>query len=101
MICFAWVYSAALDGGEPGICISPMPESRAGKTSPWQFYEEARALGLIQQDAVIMPIADQYPTPARRPSNSVLDTRATLERLGLQPVHWRTNLRRVLKELMP
>lgn len=98
----ACVWAAALTGGESGI----LHFTDAGVASWYDFavaiYEEARALGLIQQEVVIMPIAtEQYPTPARRPSYSVLDSRATLEQLGLQPVHWRTNLRRVLKELVP
>lgn len=76
----------------------------AGVASWYDFavaiYEEARALELIARDVAIMPIAtEQYPTPARRPAYSVLDSRATRELLGLQPVHWRTNLRTVLKEL--
>lgn len=95
------VWAAALAGGQAGI----LHFTDAGVASWYDFamaiYEEARSLGLIQQDVAIMPIAtEQYPTPARRPSYSVLDTRATLERLGLQPVHWRASLRRVLKELV-
>jgi dTDP-4-dehydrorhamnose reductase len=96
------VWAAARTGGESGI----LHFTDAGVASWYDFavaiYEEARALGLIQQEVVIMPIAtEQYPTPARRPTYSVLDTRATLEQLGLQPVHWRTNLRKILKELAP
>jgi dTDP-4-dehydrorhamnose reductase len=98
----ACVWAAALTDRESGI----LHFTDAGVASWYDFavaiYEEARALGLIQQEVAIMPIAtEQYPTPARRPSYSVLDTRGTLEQLGLQPVHWRTNLRRVLKELAP
>lgn len=98
----ACVWAAALTAGESGI----LHFTDAGVASWYDFavaiYEEARALGLIQQDVAIMPIAtEQYPTPARRPTYSVLDTRVTLEQLGLQPVHWRTNLRKVLKELVP
>lgn len=94
------VWAAALTDGNAGI----LHFTDAGVASWYDFavaiYEEARAIGLIAHDVVIEPIAtEQYPTPARRPSYSVLDTRATRERLGLQSVHWRTNLRKVLKEL--
>ena len=75
----------------------------AGVASWYDFavaiYEEARALGLLSHDVEITPITSaQYPTPARRPAFSVLDKRAALERLQLQPIHWRKVLRSVLKE---
>ncbi len=76
----------------------------AGVASWYDFavaiYEEAKALGLVTQSVDIQPIRTKdYPTPARRPSYSVLDVSATSEILGLTPVHWRTNLRQVLQEL--
>ena len=76
----------------------------AGVASWYDFavaiYEEARALGLVTRDVDIQPIRTKdYPTPARRPSYSVLDVSATSEILGLTPVHWRSNLRQVLQEL--
>lgn len=76
----------------------------AGVASWYDFavaiYEEARELGLITSSVDIQPIQTKdYPTPARRPSYSVLDVSATSEILGLTPVHWRTNLRQVLREL--
>ena len=62
--------------------------------------EEAAAAGLLPAPASVTPIATpDYPTPARRPSYSVLDTSATTRRLGVAPVHWRTRLRAVLGEL--
>lgn len=76
----------------------------AGVASWYDFavaiYEEARALGLVSKSVDIQPIQTKdYPTPARRPSYSVLDVSATSEVLGLTPVHWRTNLRQVLRGL--
>lgn len=98
----ACVWAAALTEGAAGV----LHFTDAGVASWYDFavaiYEEARALGLIQQDVLITPIStEQYPTPARRPSYSVLDSRRTIEQLTLRPVHWRTNLRKVLKELAP
>ncbi len=77
--------------------------SDAGVASWYDFAvaiaEEARALGLLARIPVIRPITTaDYPTPARRPAFSLLDCRATRAALGDQPVHWRTNLRLMLKE---
>jgi dTDP-4-dehydrorhamnose reductase len=76
----------------------------AGVASWYDFavaiYEEATQLGLLTKPVDVQPIRTQdYPTPARRPSYSVLDVSATSAALGLTPVHWRTNLRKVLREL--
>lgn len=76
----------------------------AGAASWYDFavaiYEEARALGLVSNAVDIQPIrTSEYPTPARRPGYSVLDVSATSETLGLKPVHWRTSLREVLREV--
>jgi dTDP-4-dehydrorhamnose reductase len=94
------VWRAAADNGPSGI----LHFTDAGAASWYDFalavYEEARALGLITSGVDIVPIGtEQYPTPARRPSYSVLDSRATRERLGLVAVHWRINLRKTLQGL--
>ncbi|MFN3459066.1 MAG: dTDP-4-dehydrorhamnose reductase [Novosphingobium sp.] len=61
--------------------------------------EEGEALGLIPRIPAITPIATaDYPTPAKRPSFSVLDVSATRALLGDAHVHWRTNLKTMLKE---
>ena len=75
----------------------------AGVASWYDFavaiFEEASALGMLSRDVAIMPIATaQYPTPAQRPAFSLLDDSATRALLGDTPVHWRTNLRKMLKE---
>lgn len=62
--------------------------------------EEARALGILKRDANVTPIATyEYPTPATRPSYSVLDKASTYTALQLEPVHWRERLREVLREV--
>ncbi|MDB6087301.1 MAG: rmlD [Gammaproteobacteria bacterium] len=61
--------------------------------------EEGAHLGLVSSDVSVTPIATvEYPTPARRPSYSVLDKRS-LTALGFVPVHWRKRLRSVLGEI--
>ena len=78
--------------------------SDAGVCSWYDFAvaigEEAEAAGLLERAARVLPIAtEDYPTPARRPAFSVLDKRATLSALELDPVHWRQQLRRALAVL--
>jgi len=55
-------------------------------------------LGLLTRSVSIKPISTiEYPTPAKRPSYSVLDKQITWEALKLDPVHWRSALQQVLK----
>ncbi|MFN3864122.1 MAG: dTDP-4-dehydrorhamnose reductase [Erythrobacter sp.] len=77
--------------------------SDAGVASWYDFAvaiaEEAHALGLLPRIPVIRPITTaDYPTPAKRPAFSLLDCRATRAALGEEAVHWRDNLRLMLKE---
>jgi dTDP-4-dehydrorhamnose reductase len=76
----------------------------AGVASWYDFavaiHEEATALGLLQRPVAIVPIPSaDYPTPARRPSFSVLDKSATWAALGTPAPHWRVNLRLCLEEI--
>lgn len=62
--------------------------------------EEATACGLLKKNVFVNPITtSEYPTAAKRPAYSILEQRTTLLALGIKPVHWRTQLRTVLKEL--
>ncbi|MHB8814261.1 MAG: dTDP-4-dehydrorhamnose reductase [Steroidobacteraceae bacterium] len=61
--------------------------------------EEGAELGLVSPGVTVTPIiTSDYPTPARRPSYSVLD-KGSLTSYGLSPIHWRKRLRAVLKEI--
>lgn len=61
--------------------------------------EEGAQLGLVPDTVAVTPIGTaDYPTPARRPSYSVLD-KTSLVAYGLIPVHWRKRLRAVLAEM--
>lgn len=85
--------------GKPGI----YHHRDAGVASWYDFAvaiaEEALGLGMLERIPRIFPIATaDYPTPARRPSFSVLDVSTTRAALGDGPVHWRANLRTMLEE---
>jgi dTDP-4-dehydrorhamnose reductase len=65
-----------------------------------EIYREARALGILDRDVTIRPIATaEYPTPARRPAYSVLDCSATVTALGVRQRPWATRLQQMLTEM--
>lgn len=79
----------------------------AGETT-WHGYarfvlETARALrpdlALKAQDVAPVPTS-AFPTPARRPLNSRLDTRRLRESFGLSMPHWQQGVRRMLAETL-
>jgi dTDP-4-dehydrorhamnose reductase len=62
--------------------------------------EDARAAGLLPATVQVLPISTaEYPTPARRPANSVLDCGELIARLGRHPAPWRANLRATLAQV--
>ena len=78
--------------------------SDAGVCSWYDFavaiQEEALALGLLPREIAISPIpASEYPTPAIRPSYSVLDKSSTCRDLDVSLTHWRAQLRAMLIDL--
>ena len=75
--------------------------SDAGAVSWYDFSvaigELGVAAGVLQKAAQVRPITSaDYPTPAQRPSYSVLDCSASRVALGLEPTHWRDALAQVL-----
>jgi dTDP-4-dehydrorhamnose reductase len=76
----------------------------AGVASWYDFaiaiQEEAQELGILHHAIPIKPIRTvDYPTPAMRPSYSVLDKTATWQILGYAAMHWRKSLRLMLSEI--
>jgi dTDP-4-dehydrorhamnose reductase len=56
--------------------------------------------GLLERAARVKPLTTaEYPTPARRPSYSLLDCSTSREALGLEPLHWRVALAGALASL--
>jgi len=79
----------------------------SGFTS-WHGYasfviENARRRGrpiLVAPDAVRPIPTSEYPTPARRPLNSRLDTSLLQQRFGLHLPHWQVGVGRLLDEIL-
>lgn len=76
----------------------------AGVASWYDFavaiQEEALALGILDKSIPINPLTTaDFPTPAVRPSNSVLDKTQTWQAMGMTAPHWRENLRKALGTL--
>lgn len=76
----------------------------AGETS-WHGFaqaimDEAQAAGLLARRPRVLPITTaEYPTPARRPAYSVLDTAKLQRDFGIAPPAWRDGLRATVREL--
>lgn len=76
----------------------------AGETS-WHGFaqaimDEAQAAGLLARRPRVLPIATaEYPTPARRPAYSVLDTAKLQRDFAIAPPAWRDGLRATVCEL--
>jgi len=78
----------------------------AGVASWYDFamaiQEEGLQTGLLDRAIPIFPIPGQfYPTPAERPFYSILDKTSFWKALDIKPVHWRVQLRTLLKEFHP
>ncbi|MEB3306927.1 MAG: dTDP-4-dehydrorhamnose reductase [Cyanobacteriota bacterium] len=78
--------------------------SDAGAASWYDFAvaigELGVAAGLLEQAAEVRPLTSaDYPTPAQRPSYSLLDCTTSRLALGIEPQHWRAALADVLAEL--
>jgi dTDP-4-dehydrorhamnose reductase len=61
---------------------------------------EAEAAGMLATPVNVTAITTaEYPTAARRPANSTLDTRETIAQLGLSPPPWQSALRATLSSM--
>jgi dTDP-4-dehydrorhamnose reductase len=96
----AWALWRLAEQGETGI----FHYTDSGVASWYDFavaiQEEALAAGLLDRAVPVIPIATaDFPTPARRPSYSVLDKASLYQALGEPTRHWRANLRGMIAEL--
>ena len=103
-------------GDIAAVLLSLANDITAGRTPQWGTYhycgtpavswhafattiiERAVQYGLLKQEIPVIPISTaEYPTPARRPRNSVLDCSATQAVLGIAQPDWRAGLEETLK----
>ncbi|MGR5269849.1 dTDP-4-dehydrorhamnose reductase [Vibrio astriarenae] len=76
----------------------------AGVASWYDFavaiQELAIEKGMLEKEIPVRPIpASAYPTPAKRPSFSVIDKTTAEQASGVQTVHWRKQLSKMMDEL--
>ena len=88
-------------GSQPGALSPVLHWSDAGAASWYDFAvaigDLGVELGLLEGAAAVAPITTaDYPTPAQRPSYSLLDCTATREQLQLAATHWRQALHQVI-----
>jgi dTDP-4-dehydrorhamnose reductase len=83
---------------EPGFAAWGTYHFSGAPATSW--YDFARAILADRKDTTISPIdTADYPRPARRPRNSVLDCSKIRARFGIAQPDWRTSLKRVLSEI--
>jgi dTDP-4-dehydrorhamnose reductase len=101
----AWIADATAELIRQGVDQSGIWHLTAGGETSWHGFaeaivDEAHARGLIGRKPNVVAIASSdYPTPARRPAYSVLDTARLHRDFGIAPPHWREGLRRTFGEL--
>ena len=72
--------------------------ANAGETTWFDFAQKIKELAGL--DCNLTPInSDQFPTPAKRPNYSVLDTRKIEKELNLHIPHWETALKDCIEKL--
>ena len=101
----AWIADATAALLRHGVAASGTWHLVAAGQTSWHgfaqaIFEEAHAAGLLARLPDVQPIAtSEYPTLARRPAYSVLDTGTLAADFGIAPPHWRDGLRAVIAEL--
>lgn len=102
----SWIADATAAVLRQGVAGSGTWHLTAGGQTSWHGFadaivDEAHALGLIPRKprVVAIPTSD-YPTPAKRPAYSVLDTASLRRDFGIFPPDWREGLHTTLRELV-
>lgn len=101
----AWIADATADVLRGGASASGTWHLVADGETNWHGFaeaimREAHALGVLARMPRVLPIGTaDYPTPARRPAYSVLDTTKLQRDFGIAPPDWREGLRATLREM--
>ena len=103
----AWIADATAVLIQQGVDTSGRWHLTAGGETSWYGFaeaivDEAHLRGLIDSKPRVVGIpTSDYPTPARRPAYSVLDTSRLQCDFGILPPDWREGLRRTLDDMTP
>ena len=103
----AWIADASTEVLRHGVAEPGTWHLVADGTTSWHGFAEAimaqaQALGLLAKAPRVLPIGTaDYPTPAKRPAYSVLDTAKLRRDFGIAPPDWRDGLQATLRELAP
>lgn len=88
------------DAFKPGICHWTDDGIISWHDFASAIQEEALNLGLLDKAIPVHPIeTEDYPTPAKRPKYSALDSSRLQALSGVGPTHWREHLRQMLEGL--
>ena len=96
-----------------GVGLEPAAEAALPRILHWSdagaasWYDFAVAIGelgvqagLLERTAQVLPLTTaDYPTPAQRPSYSLLECTISRAALGLEAPHWRATLKEALNTL--
>jgi dTDP-4-dehydrorhamnose reductase len=95
-------------GRQPAVFPYGLYHLAAGGETNWHEYacyviERARAMGMpirVAADAIAPIPSAEYPTPAKRPANSRLDTTKLRTTFGLHLPAWRDGIDHILEQLL-
>ncbi|MEQ3762643.1 MAG: dTDP-4-dehydrorhamnose reductase [Alcanivorax sp.] len=66
-----------------------------------EIFQQAKVLGLVDQNFIVKPInTSEFPTKAKRPMYSVLDTEKIIKSYGVVIPKWKDELNSVLNEII-
>lgn len=101
----AWIADATAELLRHGVADPGTWHLVASGQTSWHGFasaivEDAHALGLLMRMPAVLPITSgDFPTLAKRPANSVLDTTRLRNDFGIVPPDWRDGLRATLREM--
>ena len=101
----AWIADATAELLRHGVTEAGTWHLVASGQTTWHGFaraimEDAHAMGMLARMPTVTPIATaDFPTPAMRPANSVLDTTRLRSDFGIIPPDWREGLRATLRDI--
>lgn len=102
----AWIADATAEVIRHGVIEAGTWHLVACGQASWHGFaeaimDEAHAMGVLVRKPTVLPITTaDFPTPAKRPAYSVLDTTRLRHDFGIVPPEWRDGLQATLRELV-